>query len=103
MPRCRKLVPSDETDGISDRNLSDARQAHPLVPRSCREGEGVMECPTCGGELRAVTYDRDSMLNSEQFDAVRAGDFYCKICKSTDARSGYKYWWKEDLQPKAPK
>lgn len=58
---------------------------------------GSPKCPQCGGELREVTYSRDGMLNSEQFDAVRAGDYFCKKCPGKESNDGYKYFWKRDL------
>lgn len=57
----------------------------------------ITTCPQCGGRLEAVTYPSDSMLNRDQFDSVRAGDWYCTSCKGVEARSGYKYWWNSDL------
>lgn len=57
----------------------------------------ITTCPQCGGRLEAVTYPSDSMLNRDQFDSVRAGDWYCTNCKGVEARSGHKYWWDSDL------
>lgn len=58
-------------------------------------------CPQCGNPLYRVLNPSFSMLNDEQFAAVRAGDWYCSECKSDAAASGYKYYWDEDL-PKNP-
>ena len=55
------------------------------------------QCPICKGPLKEVLYPSGSMLNREQFQAIRAGDFYCESCKGTEAASGYKYFWKKDL------
>lgn len=58
-----------------------------------------MNCPTCGKRLWRVTRDEDSMLNDEQFDAVRAGDWYCDSCPSNNrARTRYRYFWNHELQ-----
>lgn len=45
-------------------------------------------CPTCSGVAERVTVDPDSGLTREQFEAVKAGDWYCDTCRL--------YWW-EDL------
>ena len=56
-------------------------------------------CPQCQGPLSKVTYPPGSMLNREQFDSQRAGDFYCTTCPGDEAYTGHKYWWKSDLEP----
>lgn len=70
----------------------------PAAAPVCKEPH----CPVCGGALQEVRYPEGSMLNREQFDSVRAGDYFCKACKGTEAKSGYKYWWKRDLETAAP-
>ena len=56
------------------------------------------KCPNCGGELFAVTRPSDSYLSPDQFDAVRAGDFYCMKCPSNDrGNTGYWYFWEREL------
>lgn len=50
-------------------------------------------CPDCGNRLKKVFQSSPRMLNSYQFDAVKAGDFYCDKCKSDKAESGFKYFW----------
>lgn len=57
-----------------------------------------MKCPKCGGVLYEVRYPEGCMLNRDQFDAVRAGDWYCMICKGKQAASGYLYFWDLDLR-----
>ena len=59
------------------------------------------QCPKCNGPLKEVTYQSNSMLNRDQFDAVRAGDFYCTSCKGSKSSSGYKYFWLREL-PQLP-
>lgn len=59
-------------------------------------------CPNCGRELYAVTQHPASLLNEHQFLAIRAGDYYCKICTSDNPRrSGHRYWWKQELTGRA--
>src|SRR5271166_3070179 len=55
-------------------------------------------CPDCGGALEKVVYPEDSMLNRYQFDAIRAGDFFCRRCKGNQAKTGFRYFWKSDLE-----
>ena len=61
------------------------------------------ECPSCGKELKPVMQDANSALNADQFDAIRAGDYYCSYCpedKGTakTSKTGYAYFWKKDVQ-----
>lgn len=70
--------------------------------REVLEARLAERCPQCDGPLEQVRYPSGSMLNRDQFDSVRAGDFFCKACKGTNAKSGYEYWWKSDLQRQAP-
>ena len=55
-------------------------------------------CPQCKNKLEKVTQDNNSPLSSEQFDAAKAGDYFCRTCKSNEGKSGYKYYWKSQLQ-----
>jgi hypothetical protein len=59
-----------------------------------------MECPDCGNDLQRVRQSEPKMYNSYQFDAVKAGDYFCDKCKSDKAMSGYKYFWKHELEEK---
>jgi uncharacterized protein YbaR (Trm112 family) len=55
-------------------------------------------CPSCRNPLKAVTQSENSMLNEEQFNAVRAGDYYCDICPSNGrGDTEYKYYWENEL------
>lgn len=88
--------------------LSKLRGIHFLVVRAlsvqpCRCSATVVDkCPQCGGHLEEVT-NRGGMLNDEQFDSMRAGDYYCSHCVGTEAKSGYKYWWKSFLDMRVQK
>ena len=42
-------------------------------------------CPKCGNELERVKQSYPAMLNSDQFDAIKAGDWYCEHDRT--------YWW----------
>jgi len=64
---------------------------------SCKPMGFIEVCPQCGTGLRVVR-NTSGVLNDEQFDSMRAGDFFCENCKGVEAKSGYKYWWKRDLE-----
>jgi len=80
------------------------------IAKQIRDGDGMVlgrdgqtitptvVCPICKGELHKVIYPSDSMFNRDQFEAAKAGDYYCTTCKGHEARTGYKYWWKSELK-----
>lgn len=50
-------------------------------------------CPQCGAALTKVRNPAGSSLNDDQFDAVKAGDWYCASCPSNDrGNSSHCYW-----------
>lgn len=60
-------------------------------------------CLQCGVELRKVTPSPGSPLNQDQFDSIKAGDWYCADCKGDEAKgTAYKYWWNRELQYTKP-
>ena len=59
------------------------------------------KCPDCGKLLERVRYE-GGCLNEDQFDATRAGDWYCSTCKGTRSRSGYRYFWSRELPADEP-
>jgi hypothetical protein len=76
-------------------------QAAPAAPTS------GPACPKCGGAVKPVTQGESSALNSEQFDAVRAGDWYCERCPQEagtagKARTGFAYFWDADVRAAQP-
>lgn len=50
-------------------------------------------CPVCRGPLKEVT-NTGGWMNAEQFDASKAGDFYCEKCPSNGRSNADKfcYW-----------
>lgn len=52
-------------------------------------------CPECGEELNIVPDSK--CLNPEQYDSVKAGDYYCTNCKGDRGKTGFRYYWKEEL------
>jgi len=54
-------------------------------------------CPQCGTDLLEVKQS-NGMLNDEQFDAVKAGDWYCTKCPSNDrGKTTLCYWWQREV------
>ncbi len=70
------------------------REALEATKCLCRK-QRHYRCPQCGGDISSVP--RSAYLNSEQWDSVKAGDFYCKKCKSDQCATGFKYWNSEEL------
>lgn len=65
--------------------------------------DAIPLCPQCGKRLERVRMSDNCMLNQYQFDAVKAGDWYCKACPGNDR--GTKplcYWWDREVWPKVP-
>ncbi len=59
-------------------------------------------CPDCSNKLFKVVQSPKSPLSPDQFDAVKAGDWYCTNCKGTRSYNGYKYFWERDLAELKP-
>jgi len=58
----------------------------------------VAFCPQCGSPLEQVCQSVNSMLNAEQFESVKAGDYYCPTCPDNDRGKDKKcYWWIKEL------
>ena len=55
-------------------------------------------CPECGKQLQRVQQGTNSMLNSYQFDAIKAGDWFCDN-GHTNGRSEatYAYYWDKEV------
>ncbi|HSZ58578.1 MAG TPA: hypothetical protein VK797_23120 [Tepidisphaeraceae bacterium] len=47
--------------------------------------------------MHEVRQAESSPLNREQFDASKAGDFYCETCPGNRGRTHYRYFWKKEL------
>jgi uncharacterized protein (UPF0212 family) len=54
-------------------------------------------CPDCSAKLKTVYRSSSSCLSQDQFDAVKAGDYWCPACTDKTTKSGFKYFWKNDL------
>ena len=55
-------------------------------------------CPECYNKLKPVVQSSPRMLNEYQFDAIKAGDWFCDVCTSNASVSGYRYFWTDDLK-----
>ena len=75
--------------------------SHPRIAILAEDQSSMREpptCPQCQAILHRVRRGADSPLNADQFDAVKAGDWYCSVCAGAEAKhTTYKYWWEKDL------
>lgn len=104
-----RWVATREARGESQVKLDEARETARRFRerRAARVAEGrpytkpaagrSPACPACGNALHRVRQERGGMLNVEQFDSVKAGDWYCDVCVSDQARSGHRYFWNREL------
>jgi hypothetical protein len=54
-------------------------------------------CPQCRKPLARVSPD-SGMLNREQFDAIKAGDWYCNTCPANGrGKLPHCYWWDREV------
>lgn len=61
------------------------------------------KCPGCGGPVKS-TGPRPGWMNTEQWDADKAGDWYCETCPSNGrGRTGFAYWTDEEVRAEPPK
>lgn len=56
-----------------------------------------MKCPICTSELNPVEQSCDSLLNEEQWKAVRLGDWFCLHCKPEEPHLKFIYFWNDVL------
>jgi hypothetical protein len=68
-----------------------ARRSFPHTPTPCPT------CPGCSGLLEPVRQSDTSPLNRHQFDAVKAGDWFCRNCKGDRSATGFRYYWHHEL------
>lgn len=58
------------------------------------------KCPHCESELILVEQSPKSLLNEYQWEAIKAGDYYCPTCKPVEEGMKYRYFWKRELMEK---
>ena len=59
-------------------------------------------CPLCQQPLKRVTQGPYSPLNSDQFDAVKAGDWFCECSSNSRGHAPYAYFWSREVLVIAP-
>jgi hypothetical protein len=58
----------------------------------------TVTCPSCKNPLQPVKQSPNSLLNAEQFDAIKVGDYYCETCPSNGrGKTNYCYYWTHEL------
>jgi hypothetical protein len=58
-------------------------------------------CPDCARPLQKVRYE-GGYLNEDQFDSIRAGDWFCEKCPKLDPPKRYRYFWNRDIAARSP-
>ena len=56
-------------------------------------------CPRCQQPLKQVTQSPYSPLNSDQFDASKAGDWFCECSDNGRGAAPYVYFWDHEVTP----
>jgi hypothetical protein len=56
------------------------------------------KCPKCGNDLTPTK--APAWMNSDQWDAVKAGDWFCKCHDNGRARSGVAHFWDREVVSK---
>lgn len=52
-------------------------------------------CPDCDSKLHKVI--NDSAFNDEQFDSMKAGDYFCQQCEDPSTKTGFQYFKESQL------
>lgn len=77
--------------------LNTQRSSGALVRDAALQSEP--KCPECGAGLHGVRYP-GGYLNEEQWDSIRAGDFYCNsnAPHQREPNGGITYFWKREVK-----
>jgi hypothetical protein len=59
-------------------------------------------CPLCGQPLKRVIQSPYSSLNNDQFDASKAGDWYCGCSNNERGNRAYAYFWDYEVTVTVP-
>ncbi|GMW02629.1 MAG: hypothetical protein AMXMBFR84_37650 [Candidatus Hydrogenedentota bacterium] len=54
-------------------------------------------CPQCDQPVKRVSRSPNSYMTEEQFDAVKAGDWFCDNCSGDRGQTGYAYFWQSEI------
>ena len=58
----------------------------------------MRRCPQCAAVVRRVEPGPNSRLNADQFEAAKAGDWWCVQCPSNGRGTSPKaYWWDHEV------
>jgi hypothetical protein len=57
----------------------------------------MYKCPKCGKPLTRVRQREPKMLNDDQFDSIKAGDYFCAGCNGDRGKRGLLYFWEHEL------
>lgn len=55
-------------------------------------------CPLCEKPLEKVRRSTSSPLNEDQFDAVKAGDWFCDCSDNGRGNAPFAYFWNRELE-----
>lgn len=58
-------------------------------------------CPQCGKPLERITYP-GGYLNRDQWESVRAGDWWCEACPNNGRGRSGAYFWNREITPTSP-
>lgn len=76
---------------VQGSRLREAIQGHCQHTAGCNANRPrSYACPDCGNEL--VRVKRPLYLNEDQWDATKAGDFYCVACAGERGGTDYRYY-----------
>jgi hypothetical protein len=57
----------------------------------------IKKCPQCRNKLERVPDSK--WMNSDQWEASKAGDWFCKTCPDNGrSSSGLCYWWNREIE-----
>src|SRR5512146_2645656 len=59
-------------------------------------------CPQCHKPLKKIRYPHDSMFNRDQWESMRAGDWWCETCPNNGRGVTGAYFWDREVAPPAP-
>jgi len=57
-------------------------------------------CPCCRTVLAPVLYNPEYLLNRDQWESQKPGDFFCRICPGNGrGYADYAYYWRREVTP----
>ena len=74
--------------------LASLRRA--ALPPSVPVATEPVACPKCGGTLHRVVYS-GGVFNRDQWESMRAGDWYCETCPDRAEGVRYRYFWNSEI------